>query len=387
MKVLILHNIYQHAGGEDAMVLSESRMLRKGGHEVHVEYVQNREIIGVRKKVDVFIESKFSAARSKWAENLVAEHNADVVHVHNFWPLLTTGVHHGAAKAGAAVVQTLHNFRLICSNGLLLRDGKICEKCLTSTRAWGVLNRCYRNSLVGSLAVSRMQAYALHQNNLVKNVNKFIALTEFGKSRFVAGGLPAEKIVVKANSISLPETDSSEDRSGGLYVGRLSQEKGVNVLLEAARRCPEFKITIVGEGPLRVELEASAPSNVTFTGALPSESVGSLMRKARCLIMPSIWYEGFPVTLLEAYASGLPVVGSDVGALSELILPGKTGFLFPPGNSDELAKLMRQASKSAAVFVQMGDAAVIQYRTRYGQEENLKILEKIYDDALREVNS
>ena len=258
MKVLLLHNTYQQRGGEDVMVEAEAEMLRAAGHDVRVESVSNDGIVGVKGKSSIFMRSSYDPARAKWAAELVSSHRAEIVHVHNFWPILTPAVHRGAAQAGAAVVQTLHNFRLLCSGGIFLRDGAVCEKCLNSTPAWGVMHRCYRGSIPGSLAVAAMQIRT-HQNGVwQRDVRRFIALTEFARNKFIEGGLPAERIVVKPNALADSAPQSIERRNGALFVGRVSVEKGASTLVEAARSVPDLSVTIAGDGPDRAKCLTSA---------------------------------------------------------------------------------------------------------------------------------
>ena len=202
MRLLIVHNSYQRAGGEDVAVAMEADMLRAAGHSVHLELVSNDSIVGFPSKVRTLLRTPYDPDRRAWMNDLIDRSGAELVHVHNFFPLLTPAVHETAARRGLAVVQTLHNFRLICAGAMLLRDGAVCEKCLTGTRLSGVVHRCYRGSLPGSIAVTAMQARAEREGTWQHSVHRFIALTEFARSKFIAGGLPADRIAVKPNAIT-----------------------------------------------------------------------------------------------------------------------------------------------------------------------------------------
>lgn len=379
MKILILHNAYQQRGGEDSVVEAEAALLRSGGHQVRVEIVTNDEIIGASAKANAFIRSEYDPERSRWAAELVRATQADIVHVHNFFPLLTPAVHAGAAKAGAAVVQTLHNYRLLCAAATFLRDGKVCEKCLDGSKAWGVVHRCYRDSMPASLAVARMQWRAQRDQVWQRDVHRFIALTQFAAGKFIAGGLPAERLIVKPNSTPDSLIASSTPRTGGLFVGRLSREKGVDVLIEAWKSIPETPLTIIGDGPERAMLEKKASPNVRFLGGLASEAVHAHMASSAFLVIPSLWYEGLPMTLLEAYANGLPVIASRIGSLEEAVVDKQTGLLFPAGNPNALVSAVRSIDES--LLERMSKGARTEYEAKYTASQNLQALEDVYEAA------
>lgn len=381
-RILLLHNAYKLRGGEDAVVEQETRLLREGGHDVHVEIVSNDQISGAGKKLRAFLASPYDARRKPWLAELLARIRPDVVHVHNFFPLLTPAVHEAAADAGVAVVQTLHNYRTVCAGAMLMRDGAVCEKCLSGNRVWGVVHRCYRGSLPGSLAVVRMQDRAFSAGTWSHKVHRLIALTEFGRGKFVSAGLPAERMVVKPNFV--PDLGKPDDRprSGALFVGRISHEKGVPVLIDAWRRLPDLDLTIIGGGPDLDALKAVAPPNVRFLGQQPAPAVREAMLSAQLLVMPSLWYEGFPVTLVESLAVGLPVLASRLGAMQELIEPGVSGDLFTVGNAADLAARARQLLADPFALARMARNARAIYEERYTPQANLRMLEAIYADAI-----
>lgn len=381
MRVLILHNAYQRAGGEDTVFAAEGEMLRDAGHEVVVEKITNDAIQGAAAKARAFLLTPYDPARKQWAADLVKRSGAQVVHIHNFFPLMTPAVHEGAWEAGAAVVQTLHNYRLLCAGAQFLREGSICEKCVTGSRIWGVVHRCYRGSVPGSLALMRMQNRAEQHGTWNKHVDRFIALTQFARDKFIEGGLPGEKIVVKPNSIRNASVPETRTRNGGLFVGRLSTEKGVDVLMKAWAKIPDMSLTVLGDGPERQKLEAMAPPNVTFKGGVSGEIVRQHMLESEVLLMPSIWYEGFPMTAVEAYAAGLPVIASRIGSLTEIIEPS-TGALFEPGNADDLATKIQELRASGG-FGNLGQGARRAFEQRYNPTANLRQLEGIYADAMK----
>lgn len=378
MKILVLHNAYQMRGGEDSVVEAEVALLQDAGYDVRLEAVSNDDISGTVAAANAFIKAPFDPARERWIRNMVRRDGIDVVHVHNAFPRLTPAIHIGASAGGAAVVQTLHNYRLICANALMLRDGKVCELCLGG-RGWPALeHRCYRGSLPGTLAVVRMQRQ-MRAQRWRDSVDQFIALTGFAAGKFAEAGLPTDRISVKPN-FRIPVPSSSATRQGFLFVGRLSPEKGVSILLDAWRSLPDQHLTIVGDGPDAAALRERAPGNVTFTGPLSPSDVQSKMLGAVALVMPSVWYEGFPMTIVEAYASGLPVIASRIGSLSEIVHHSKTGLLFEPGSPKALATTLQGTEK--VQLARMGEAALAKYQQLYTPERNLEILLDIFSMAL-----
>lgn len=382
MRIIILHNKYRLAGGEDVVADAEAQLLQRAGHDVRLVQVSNEDIKDWRTKSSAFIRSSYNSSRRTWVAGLVREFRADVVHVHNFFPLLSPAVHDGAALAGAAVVQTLHNFRIFCAGSQFLRNSNICEKCLVGSKAWGVLHRCYQNSVVGSIAVARMQ-HRIASTNYIPSVHRFIALTEFAREKYVTGGVARDRVSVKPNFVPDTYARSTLPRSGALFVGRLSKEKGLAALLEAWRKIPDIMLTIVGDGPDRGILEAMAPQNVVFCGHRPPEDVAHYMRTAAALIVPSIWYEGFPVTIVEAFAAGLPVLASRIGSLAEIIEVGNTGLLFEPGDAASIVKTILRGWSEKELLMRMGGNARVRYEQRYSPLVNLRQLEDIYDEALQ----
>lgn len=353
---------------------------------VHVERISNDAICTVPEKLRAFWAAPHDAARKSWVRAILDRKRAELVHVHNFFPLLTPAVHEAAAERGIAVVQTLHNYRLLCAGALFLRNGFVCEKCLHGSKVWGVVHRCYRESLPGSLAVVRMQWRAERHQTWRRKVHRFIALTEFARNKFVAGGLPAERIAVKPNFITDPEFAKSlpKGRKGALFVGRLSAEKGVDILIKAWEQLPDIPLTIVGDGPEKARMQIKAPSNVRFLGSCSSEEVRVQMAAARCLVIPSIWYETFGMVVTEAFAASLPVIASRIGALEELVTDQVTGWHFTPGDPKSLVAVVRKAFGSPARLVDMGNNARRIWQDYYSPAKNLLQLETIYSEALAE---
>lgn len=387
MRVLVLHNVYQQRGGEDAVVAAETALLRAGGHDVRVEQVHNSQISGFAGKAKAFVNTAYDAGRYGWMQGILREHRPDVVHVHNFFPLLTPAIHAAATEMGVPVVQTLHNFRVTCANALLLRDGQVCEKCVSGSKLWGVYHRCYRGSLAGSIAVVSMQVRAERRRTWFRHVHRFIALTEFARDKFVQAGLPADRIAVKPNFVPAGVPVSQGARSGGLFVGRLSREKGVDVLVEAWRSLPDIPLTILGDGPERRDLEAAAPPNVRFLGQVEPAEVERAMARAAFLAVPSIWYEGFPMIVVEAFSRGLPVLASLIGSLAEIVTPNVNGALFEPANAASIVDTVQEFLSAPSSGQRLGAGALQSYLSLYTEKQNLEQLETIYAEAVGQLEA
>ena len=388
----MLHNYYQDAGGEDTVFAMESALLTKQGHEVTVIAADNSEISSVgRLRV---------AAKAVWAPDwhrLVAElltrESFDVAHVHNFFPLISPSVYFAFNNARVPVVQTLHNYRLLCPAGTLLRSGSPCHDCVGKSYPWpGVLHACYRESHLASAATATM----LGAHNLLRTwsrrVDQYIALTDFAKNMFVRGGLPETKISVKPNFVHPDPTVRSgfETRGGALFVGRLSSEKGLSTLVDSWSRLGGIgTLTIVGQGPERTALEdrvqqAQLAGVITFRGAVEHKELLNMMSRAKFLVLPSECYEGFPLVLAEAFASGTPVIASRLGAMAEIIDDGQTGLLFEPGDAQDLEAKIRIALQDSSLLREMSSRCRTQFETKYTAARNYDRLIEIYVRAKEE---
>lgn len=383
MRILVAHNHYQQHGGEDAVFANETALLDEAGHEVHRYEVHNDAIASASDKVRAFLTTPYSRAARKRFEAKLDAIDPDVVHVHNYFPLMTPAVFYACTARGIPVVHTLHNFRMMCANGLLLRDGKVCEKCVSGSPFWAAAHRCYRDSFAGSVAVARMIGAQRRWGTWHRHVTRFIALTQFERAKFIEAGVPPEKIRIKPNFVPDPSArkpSSASRRSGALYVGRLSHEKGLHTLIDAWREL-SIPLRIAGDGPLLTELQERAPDNVTFLGRLPSAQVHAEMGHASLLVMPSNWYEGFPVTLVEALACGLPIAASRIGSLQELVSDGENGFTFEPGNVGDIVRTVRRAFDDRKALVKLSRGARAMYEDNYTADRNLEQLVAIYAEA------
>jgi len=377
-RILIVHNAYQQQGGEDSVVEAETALLRARGHAVELYGRHNNEITELA-RAQLAVETVWSSRTTRQFSTSVTAFRPDVVHVHNTFPLISPSVYWAAHRLHLPVIQTLHNFRLHCPQAMYLREGKVCEDCLGHLPLAGIKHGCYRGSrtqtgvLVAMLGVHR--ALGTWQDK----VTRFIALNEFCRAKFIAGGLPADRIVVKPNFVDFDAPPPST-RAGFLFVGRLSPEKGVATLAQAAAALECVVVKVVGKGPQESLL--NGVRGIEYLGGLSADEVRTRMCAARALIIPSIWYENFPRTLVEALACGLPIIASRIGALADLIEDGVTGLFFTPGNADELAEKMRWVSDHPAQMAVMGRNARIRYEKQYTAASNYDRLMEIYSEAI-----
>jgi glycosyltransferase involved in cell wall biosynthesis len=382
MRILQVHNFYQHHGGEDSVVSSECSLLCQYGHDCRLYSVNNNSITGAVSKIKATLSVAYSFQSKADLFRELTKHRPDVVHVHNFFPLLTPSIFDACKQEAVPVVLTLHNFRLICPGALLMRDGKICEKCIDRFPYRSVLYGCYRKSRLGTLAVARMVAMHQMLDTWHTKVDCFIALTEFARSKFVAAGFPANKIVIKPNFVGLNvATATRAKRSGALFVGRLSQEKGIMSLLNAWKGINQT-LRIIGEGPLLDEVRERHRENVVLLGRKAMPDVLELMASSQFLVMPSECYETFGMVIIEAFACGLPVIAPRLGGMAEIIEDGITGLLFAPGDVGDLAAKVRWAFDHPEDMQKMGVYARKVSEGKFSSEANYLQLMAIYERVI-----
>lgn len=381
MKVLIVHNRYQLAGGEDAVVDAEVALLQSQGVEVQRYERHNDDIKGMS-LASAAVQAYWSRQTVQEVSAILAEWRPDVVHVHNTLSLVSPSVYWAAAQHRVPVVQTLHNFRLLCPQGMLLREGKVCEQCVGKSVPWpAVVHRCYRDSRAQSAVLTGLLTVHRAMGTYTAKVARFIALNEFCRAKFIEGGLPAEKVVVKPNFVDLPLPDSNAPRSGGLFVGRLSHEKGIETLVQAKLAYPAMPVEVIGSGPEEVSVKGAFGS--AAFGFMALDGIVQRMRQVAFLVLPSICYENFPRTIVEAFACGLPVIASRIGSLAVLVRDGETGLLFDPADPQDLVRKVQWAQAHPADMARMGANARRQYELEFNAEVNFARLMAIYAEAIQ----
>ncbi len=376
-RVLLVHNAYQQRGGEDSVVASEVALLRAHGHVVDTYLRHNDDVAGVS-KLSLAAQALWSRESLQAVGDRIASFRPDVVHVHNTLPLVSPSVFWAARRAGVPVVQTLHNFRMMCPQAMFLRDGKTCEDCLGRVPWRGVVRGCYRHSVAQTGVVAATVMFHRGLGTYDRAITRFIALSEFSRSKFIEGGLAPERIIIKPNFVEDAGDGLSHGRHGGLFVGRLSDEKGVGVLLDALRR-QAAPVEVIGEGEWSPQAKAQLGERAP--GFLPVDQILARMKRASYLLLPSLCGENFPRTLAEAYCCGLPVIASRIGALAELVEDGVTGLLFETGNAADLAQKIAWAQAHPEQMQAMGREARARYEALYSPETNLQRLIAIYDEA------
>lgn len=385
MNIVLIHNFYKQPGGEDQVFLAEGALLEGRGHKV-TRYTVHNDNVGELAQVALARATIWNDEQYRKLRLLFRQVRPELVHVHNTLPLVSLAAYYAAKDEGLAVVQTLHNYRVACVNGLFFRDGNICEDCLGKSVPWpGVMHGCYRNSRVASGVVASMLAFHKLRGTYQKAVDVYIALTEFSRSKFIEAGLPAEKVSIKPNFVDTDPGVGDNEGSYALFVGRLSAEKGLSTLLAAWERLgQQIPLKIVGEGSLapQVQKASEAQEGVEWLGRQPRERVLALMKKAKLLVLPSNCYENFPMTLVEAFAAGLPVVASNLGGMASVLEHRRTGLHFTPGNPDDLAAKVEWAISHPAELSDMRRAARAEFEAKYTADRNYQMLMGIYERAV-----
>ena len=331
MRILQVHTRYRQPGGEDRVVAAEAHVLRTGGHEVEQVLADNPAAPVAT--VAALLRAPRNPASRRDVEQAVARFNPDVAHVHNTWYAQSPSVLDGLRASGVPIVMTVHNYRLMCVNGMLLRDGRPCEDCIGRSPLPGVRHRCYRNSVVASTVAAATIGYNRHRRTWDRTVDLYLAPTQFVRDRLLDGGFPADRIRVQPHFVQDPGPRRAPPSQSHtvLFVGRLSPDKGCHDLLDAwaALGDTELELVFIGDGPLRGELSRRRVPGVRFVGSVGPEEVRFWMLRARALVATPTWYETFGLVVAEAMAAGLPVIVPSGGALAEVAAGGAT---VEPGN-------------------------------------------------------
>jgi glycosyltransferase involved in cell wall biosynthesis len=386
LNIISVHNRYLMAGGEDQVFESEARLLRDHGHTVTQIEEQNAYPDSMAKKIGMAVECVWSRKWHREFRERLQRERPDVVHVHNFFPRISPSIYYACRREGVPVVQTLHNYRLLCAGAELYRDGKVCEECLDHGVMRGIRYGCYQGSKLGTAVLTIMVDVHRRSRTWTNMVDCYIALTEFSRNKLIAGGLPAERIRVKPNFVLPDPGIKSGVGDYALFVGRMVKSKGVPSMLGAWEKLSLVPLHVVGDGPCKEQIEsahnAGKLSSVTYRGRLPRSETLAAMKKARFLVFPSEWYEGFPVTIAEAFACGVPVVASRLGAMQEIIADGMTGLHFEAGNVEDLRRKAEWAWEHPAEMQEMGRRGRREFERKYMAEQNIRMLEEAYEFAM-----
>ena len=391
MRILLGHNFYRSSApsGEDGVYRNERKLLEDNGVEIisYEKFNDDLDDSSLSKRVKIALDSAWSSESYQQLSELIKKSKPDVVHFHSLFPQISPSAYAACFDSGVPVVHTLHNYRPICPGAMLIRDGKPCEDCVGTNLLPSLQHKCYRDSLLATGA----NAWQITRNRWAgsyKKVSKYIALTEFAASRYVKAGFAKESLVVKPNFLPAKSfVPSRVESSYAVFVGRLSEEKGVRTLLKAWAKVPSLPLKVLGDGPLRAELEKFAKQNnlnVEFLGFMPNEQALEVIASAKLQIIPSEWYEGFPMVILEAYALGVPLVVSRIGSLEEVILEGETGLKFTPGDALDLAEKVNGLLANEPLLLKMKANAQAVFKNNYTAEANFKMLDSIYQQVINE---
>lgn len=393
-KILIVHNKYQFAGGEDTVVAQDSALLSKYDHKVflyerHNDELKSRGRLG---RLLLPFETLYSVRTVREVRKMIRDNHIDIVHVHNTLPLISLSVYYAAKKEGCRLVQTLHNFRFVCPGAILFRDNHLCEDCLTKGLSCSVQHSCYRSSKVQTALVAFMTWF--HRKiKTFQLPDAYIALTEFQKSRFIPF-LPKEKIFVKPNYLEKPILKDDTDvlaqitQLGDyyLYVGRIEKVKGIFVMLEAFKNMPDRKLVILGSGPedeaVRTFIKEYSCSNISFLGFTPHEKALLYLSHAKAMLLPTLWYEGFPMSIVESMALGIPVIASDSANIASILEHKKHGYLFQTGNSVDLCDGIRWIAADADRMREIQNNCLDTFENLYTPEVSYQKLMNIYKNEL-----
>jgi glycosyltransferase involved in cell wall biosynthesis len=386
MKVLLVHNEYQQPGGEDVVVSNQARFLEERGHHVsrysaHNDHIREMGSLSLA-QTTLWSSSSFQALRA-----FIHQERPQVAHFHNTFPLISPSGYYAARAEGVPVIQTLHNYRLICPNAVFFRDGHACEDCLGKTPPWpGVVHACYRESRVITGVVATMLTAHRALRTWMRMVDAYVVLTEFMREKYIQGGLPAEKIVVIPNAV-YPDVGVGVGGGGyALFVGRLSVEKGIETLLAAWERLErKVPLKIVGDGPLANKVAGAAQrfKDIEWLRQRSAAQTRALMKEAWVLVCPSVWYDGMPLVIVEAYAAGLPVIASNHGSPATLVDHHRTGLLFRPGDPKDLATQVRWALSYPSEFSDMRSEVRAEFEKKYTTERHYQKLMNVYQEAIR----
>ncbi|MGD1930007.1 MAG: glycosyltransferase [Leptolyngbyaceae cyanobacterium] len=387
MKVIMVHNTHLFPGGEDRSFALESDLLRKHNHQV-IPYERNNKIIAHTPLWKIGLRSLWSQEDYDAVLKLIRKCRPDILHAQNTFPLISPSIYYAAQRENVPVVMSLRNYRLYCLNAYFFRDGKACELCVDQLIPLsGIKHRCYQNSLPGSLVTASMLTFHRLLKVYERQVNTFIVLTEFAREKFISYGIPARKLRLKPNFLDDDVPLNSCRENFALFSGRLSAEKGIEVLLQAWKDIGQkLPLKIAGSGPLEpmVRQLADIQDGIEYIGQKTNDQILSLLRRASVLVFPSLWYEGMPRIIIEAFATGTPVVGSNLGAMSTLIEHGKTGIHFRAGDAQDLVRAVSWVRDHPDNWDVMHRSTRLEFEEKYSSDINYDLLIDIYKQTINE---
>lgn len=392
MKVLFIHNFHRmgSSSGDDVVVNNEMKLLKKFGNTVAIYDKNNsdfekKNLVG---KLADGIQIPWSFRNYVEIKKITKQTNPDIVHVHTFFPFVTPSVYLAANETKKPIVQTLHDFRFFCPQAFFFKNGHICEECIQKGLHKAVFKKCFQNSFIKS-TVATTTVYIARKLNIFDKISVFITFTEFGKRKFSQLGIPSDKIFIKPhflpNGYNKLNHNNDEKVKHFLFLSRLGDEKGIEFLIDVWQRLTDIPLVIAGSGPLEVNIRKQTESmtNVKYIGFIPHDDIFKELKKAYAVIMPSLGYETFGMTIMEAYSVGVPVVATNLGAMADLVIHGKTGLLFERMNREDLKNKVEWLWDHEKERNSMGESARKEFEEKYTPEKNYKMLMNIYEKAIR----
>jgi glycosyltransferase involved in cell wall biosynthesis len=386
MRVLFIHNTYLLRGGEDVVFEAEFNLLIQHGHEVEKLLFANNQITSVVDKLKISYQSIYNTQSARELKKVISVFKPDIIHVHNFFYLASPSIFYVAHQQGIPIVLTLHNYRLVCSGFYLLRDAQVCELCIHKKFPLdGIKHACFKNSRLQTANLTLLTSLHKFLGTWKRKINAYIVLTEFAKNKLVHSSLKLdpEKVVIKSNSVQDYGNSALVREDYFLFVGRLSPEKGISTLLSSYKYL-NYKLTIVGEGELKDEVEEAMKynSNITYLGFQPKSKIIELLKSCKALIFPSLWYEGLPNTILEAFSTGTPVIASDIDNVNEIVTNNYNGVHFRKGDASDLAHRIALFLKDTTPTIPFYENARKTFLEKYTSEKNYQQLINIYESIL-----
>lgn len=394
LRILQVHNYYRIAGGEEQVVKNEGNMLKNRGHKVWLYTRESAEISGMNlwEKLSLPLTSFFSIKTYRDVKLMIREKKVNLVHVHNILPFISPSVFYAALTSHVPVVMTVHNFRLLCPGGVFYREGHICEDCVEKGLLCSIKHGCYRNSRIQTLVCAA--GIKLHRMLGTYGKLYYICLTEFNKKKLLQlKQIDEKKVFVKANFVNYTEEikEASHRKNRIIYAGRLEENKGIKVLLRAYKKLANDnsineeevpELVICGEGSLQKQCERYVKKHclnkVSFAGKVDNDLVRRMMAEAKGIVIPTLWYEGFPVNVAEGYSVRTPVIGPDRGNTGDLIRGNINGLKFEAGNAGALAAAIMACDPQRFSF-DLPEA------DEWTEEGNYRKLIKIYERCLENV--
>jgi len=388
LKVLLVHNYYKIAGGEDKVFEQEAQLLRSKGHEV-ITYLKDNKT-GIRSifhKISLLFTTHYNQGEKKRMTKILSENRPHIVHVHNFFPLFSPSIFEACYDANIPVVFTLHNFRLLYPNGLLFNKSKMDLRTIKGSAYLTIKDRVYRNSFLQTLVVAHMIEYHKKHDTWNQLVNGFICLTNFSRDIYKEWGIDERKLHVKPNFIVKEHQEAPNvilDQF--VCIGRLSEEKGIDFLVRAWKNADiKSKLIIIGDGELMKKLmeESNNYDPICFAGKLDNKAALKTLACSKALIFPSICYEGFPLTIVESFSLGVPVISSNFGNQGIIVEHENNGLLFEKGVESDLISQVDRINKDSDFRKLLSENCVKDFESKYSEEKNYEMLMQIYDRLIQ----